>query len=1280
MSSSLLVHSILRLAVALLLWQSVRAAAENSSGGFRPLRIWDREILGREARAWAVTQDAAGRILVGADSLLTFDGDRWEKRPLNDSYAIRALAAEDNGRIWVGGVNELGYFTPAPDGSLRYTTLRPSLPPSLPAPLGDIWSVFTIQGGAVFFTESHVLRYRHQQWDVWPFPGSRRLHGMRVGDAVWFCHAPTGLWSIEEAGPTLQIPAQELASNVSITYVLASRSQGLLFVSNQGIFQRQDHQLTPWSASGSEFVKNRGLVCATVLPDDRIAVGSLSGGLGLISPDGSSLEIVDRNSGLPSDAVLSLYADKNGLLWIGLFAHLAAMATRDDIRLITPALGLPEASVNALAEYAGTMQVATDNGTYAWTEGRFAPNPSLPGRHTDLLPTPHGLLASRHRGVELLTDGQARLIYETLHDVPRLGTTHSSDTWLLGEGFSVVALTRAADGGWSSRKIAALPDSANSFAWASPHQVWVGTHTRGLQLLEESLAGGWSVSLVTQPTEGFDERTPVSVAKVGSHIVAFNPQGGFQLNPITRKLTALPHLPSLAHLAHATDPRSGRLWVALSAPFQDDSPAFAVGDLSERPDGTLAWNTYPMAATASIGNVDDMACDSRGDVWISGDKAILKLSPSATAIPSSLGKPAITVTGEQRSFAYNSKPIDFHVGTFEFAHRGQLRVQTRLRGLTDEWSQPNNKTSFTFSGLREGSYEFEARVLDAANHVGPTSSWQFSVSPPWYRSQWSYVLIVAALITITLTISWLRQRRLVAQSQELERAVQRKTSELAKANAAKTEFIANMSHEIRHPIAGILGLAVALEDSSLAPEQRRWVQSIKSCGYLLDHLVSDVLDFAKIEAGRATVDYTTLRPSDLIANCAAILARPAQDAGCALRTVVDAAAEKTYRSDPGRIQQILLNFLTNAFKFAPGTTVELGCYREADGALDFYVRDQGAGIAAEDMEKLFSKFTRLKSARDAQVRGSGLGLALCRVLARQLGGDVEAESTLGQGSCFHLRLPLSEVQAAPVRELTRPGHCLRALVVDDIDYAAAAAAAVLRRLGFDTVVAHDGPSAVERWSQDLFDVVLLDLDLTPAMSGEDVVRALRAREKPFRRAAILAASAHTSSDRLEPCLAQGFDGYITKPVTPEKLATALSRLVKPLRPAISVQAPIPVAPLRDGRTDSPAAKSFERNDFPPENTALNAEGIRAEVTQLLDAAESAIEQGQPDAIRRTAHRIVNYAQLIDEEAFALCARRLESYAEVTDPVIQQRLVGELRQAWLEVSRRSPGGSPSAAPV
>ncbi|MBR5163020.1 MAG: response regulator, partial [Schwartzia sp.] len=387
-------------------------------------------------------------------------------------------------------------------------------------------------------------------------------------------------------------------------------------------------------------------------------------------------------------------------------------------------------------------------------------------------------------------------------------------------------------------------------------------------------------------------------------------------------------------------------------------------------------------------------------------------------------------------------------------------------------------------------------------------------------------------------------RRKVAESESL-----RREKEIAdSANRAKSDFLANMSHEIRTPINAVLGMNEMVLREANSPSVSRYAQNIRSAGQTLLDIINDILDFSKIEAGKFQIVEGAYRLSDLIGNAVNMAKPRAEGKGLSFGLDVDATLPDALVGDMTRVQQIVVNLLTNAAKYTEKGSVDLRVYGERDAAgeiltLRFEIRDTGIGIRDEDKGRLFKGFERLDGVRNRSIEGTGLGLAITKRLATLMGGDVVFESTYGVGSVFTVTLPqkiagdtpIGDLKARLSGEVDAPAYrasftapSAHILVVDDNELNLLVVEGLLKATGVQIDAVTDGQSALVRLADKRYDAVLLDHRM-PGMDGVETLHAAKklpnAEGIPF-----LVLTADAVAGAKEKFLEDGFDDYLAKPL------------------------------------------------------------------------------------------------------------------------------------------------------
>ena len=421
-----------------------------------------------------------------------------------------------------------------------------------------------------------------------------------------------------------------------------------------------------------------------------------------------------------------------------------------------------------------------------------------------------------------------------------------------------------------------------------------------------------------------------------------------------------------------------------------------------------------------------------------------------------------------------------------------------------------------------------------------------------------WVSVVEAMIMAAVPISRILQiykealARLHEYQGHLEELVEQRTVELQAASQAKSVFLANMSHELRTPLNAILGFSTLVRDApGLSEQHRRDLDIVNRSGEHLLKLIDEVLDVAKIEAGRVVVENAPFDVRALVRDAVEMMRARASAKSIELLVDASSSIPDFARSDAAKFRQMLINLLGNAVKFTEQGSVILRVDATPFDAgrilLIFEVQDTGIGIAPEDQTRIFSPFVRVGKA--ATQNGTGLGLSITRQFVQMMGGTVRVYSTPGKGSLFRIEVPVERAEAPEVVTTQRgrepiiglePGQPeYRILIVEDQRENWLLLQRLLLDAGFQVQVAEDGAQGVEMFRTWKPHLIWMDLRL-PVMGGMEAAREIRVLDGG-RHAKIVALTASAFAQQREDVLAAGLDDFVRKPYRREEIFDCMAR-------------------------------------------------------------------------------------------------------------------------------------------
>lgn len=1071
---------------------------------------------------WCLALDKAGHVWYGTEDAGfgyydpetdDFTNFRYDPKIPDtvEAYEVIELVVQPDQTIWLAtGSHGILHFDPADSTLTRFDTAATD---SVKVPTDDTWSVAIDREGLVWAgTAGGLVQFGLDNKPQHVFRHSDDDSTSLINDVVYDIYADShnNIWVGTVGG-------LDLLDKATGTF--------------RHFRSRRDDPTTVPGSSVSGIAEDE---------QGHIWVATMVGGLGHLDvPDGKGRRLthdpLDKHS-LLSNAVNDLYIDDNGLLWAATSKGVSILDLRAKgfVHLAPgdPATGhLADATVWAVAEDRNSdIWVGTANGLH-----RYEPrtNTMHVYRHdkadsTSACNSTFAFVRPDSAGNLWIGSNQGGLSrYDYDHDnfinYGYDGRGPESMRKLRCFGYSA-----APDGTVWLATIAGLLQydaPADSFIVHGADSTGVGLSTPYLRAVYADRNGKVWLGTWLETLECYDPRTgealhfkhdPNNASSISNNVViCFHEDRrgnlwvgtGNGLNRYNRTQGTFEHFGTKDGLPNNTiygilEAADGALWISTNAGVSRFDPIRRTFDNYDASDG-LQDNEF---------NSQACALGASGTMYFGGINGLSYFKPEE--IHNSTLQPRVAVTSLQllnrdvavgpddegrtilsrsiyRTDEITLKPSDRVVtlgfSAFDYVTPRGVRYSYTLEGFDKSWHQVDERRHATYTNLAPGNYTFRVR---ATNHDGVWSpheaSLAISVPPPFWRTIWFALSVVALVLGLLRTAYYYRTRLMRRRNRELEQKVAERTVDLEQeiverqraeeqlreatdkalaATRAKTEFLANMSHEMRTPLNGVIGISGALLDTDLDSEQLEYCEIVQSSANALLNVINDVLDFSKIEVGKLEIEAVGFRPRDVVDEIGDMLSWQAYEKGISYAGIVDADVPDAVSGDPGRVRQVLLNLVGNAVKFTAEGQVEVRVTRGEtlpDGRrpLRWVISDTGVGIPAEKQGRLFQSFSQVDASTTRRYGGTGLGLAISKQLVELMGGTIGCESEEGAGARFWFELPLPTVAEKPVPG-AGTGSAATVLVISCREAEREVLDKLLTFGGREVLTAHDTATAVQ---------------------------------------------------------------------------------------------------------------------------------------------------------------------------------------------------------------------------
>ncbi|MEF8866838.1 MAG: ATP-binding protein, partial [Salinibacter sp.] len=959
--------------------------------------------------------------------------------PTATGTIVRSLATDS--LVYVGAKGDFGRLRPDSNGVLRYQSFYEQVPASA-RDFNDIWSTHTLDGDAYFQSNEYLFRWNGTEIDVWTSDDGFHT-SFAVRGTLFVRDRSRGLLRMQGDSLTLA-PGGDIFSDAAVrmmapypggAVLIATENQGLYLLDQEGL---RRFRLPPDSELPS-FLDEHSLYHGCALQGDRYALATLGGGAAVINAKGRVLRLFNESTGLPDGVVNYVYAGRDGELWMALNNDgIYRTSLTTSTTLFDERNGL-RGTLRSLERHRGRVYAATGRGLYRIEDGgsavgtdpaRFDRQPGVP-LPWDMTSVQGSLLAGTEEGVYVVASDPRQLTDEQTYD---LAEVSDSQTIYAGTRSGVSRLRRT-NGQWRSRVVKDVRMEIRSLTVGPSGDLWAGTVDGKLVYLP--LSSGKSAhqtrSYGTSAGLPAGYKSPVVVDQ---RLAVRSSRGLFHLQnpdapPSDWTFAASSLLPeeggadTLAVKAFLNNDR-GQLWAALGNRLYQGR---------RTQDNSYTWSEIDPLRFPKAEGIP-LHPESDGTLWLGTGKRLIRYDPTrdiradatapidalvrqVTALPQGTvvygGTPRSTSARPSITLPYSNNDLRIDVAATVMDRVTAPQYQYRLDGRQSSWTGWTNRSHVTFSNLWEGTYTFRVRAKGERGRLSSVGSLTLHIRPPWYRSFWAYLLYGVGAVGLLLAFRHyykVNQERREAQKQalklekerEVRQQLERANKRLREANQLKEDFLANTSHELRTPLTNILGFVDVLRDSA-RDGQMEFLDAIEKNSRRLERTLNALLDLSKLRSGSEDLELEPTALGNRVERVARDFERSAEEKGLSLE--VDRPSKEVYADvDERYLDQILSNLIENAIKFTEQGHVVVSVRADEEWAR-IAVQDSGIGIDEEFLPKLFQDFEQESRGRSRTHEGYGLGLAISSRLTNRMDGQIEVESTKGEGSTFILSLPRS---------------------------------------------------------------------------------------------------------------------------------------------------------------------------------------------------------------------------------------------------------------------------------
>jgi len=1030
--------------------------------GIKYTRNYSRKDYNNESQNWSIVQDKRGIIYAGNQGgVMEFDGVSWREIPVPNKTA-RSLAVADNGIIYVGGMDEIGFLAPDTGQKLQYVSLIPQLDKQY-RDFSYVWRTHAAKDGVYFCTSKFLFLWNGNRIKTWTAnPGTSFSPPFLCAGKLYTRQKDAGLLVLENNAFESIPGGKEFASKK--IYMMANFEPGKILIGAQtdGFYLYDGEKATPFAADRLKVVNEYYLTHGIRLSSGDFALATFRGGLFIIDNRGSVKHVFDKSSGLQDNTVWFVFEDFQGNLWLALDRGITKIEAASPFSIYDEThSNLPGQVLSATRHGPGnTLYAGSTTGLYYLTDtGKFLQAPGISGECRSLLSTGDSLLAAASTGIFQVEKNGNRLIVKEHTYVLHQSRSNPNRIWA-GQMNGLASLVRSNenDGNaqWTleqrfeniSREIMTIAEDANQ---DKNGDLWLGTLTNGVLKVAFSPGAPGAPGGALQPpvVTVYDQANglppdAVYVFRAAGHIMFATPKGIFRFNE--KNKTFVPDTTLGEEFAGGENGRSvfyivedtnKHIWFhsksrnILAVPRPDGTyqlykkpflriPLTQVNDFY--PDGDVAW-------FASLDGLIRFDTGVKKNCDLDFQALIRKVLVDGTPVFNGYKGykrekdpgdrfPLMPVMPVMPVIHYKNRNLRFHFAAPFFEAESETLYQCFLEGYDSRWTAWTGERWKDYTNLDAGVHKFRVRAKNVYGNIGREDSFQFKIPPPWYNTWWAISIYALAAVFMVFLIVKGRSRKLLKEKQILEQIIDQRTKEIKDKNLQleeqsekleemdkiKSRFFANISHEFRTPLTLIMGPLEKMLSRYREKEEEKDLKLMLRSSRRLLGLINQLLELSKFDSGKVQLEVSRQNPVTFLKGITASFEILADRRELDLRFRAE-EEDITLYIDLAKMEEVMCNLLGNAVKFTPAGGRIIVSVKTSPENVEISVADTGPGIPPEDMAHIFDRFYQADSTHEHHRKGSGIGLAIAKELVELHGGEISVRSIEGEGTEFIIRLP-----------------------------------------------------------------------------------------------------------------------------------------------------------------------------------------------------------------------------------------------------------------------------------